>query len=111
MKYLIGGIIGGLAGIFLSLVLSIGIGAIVRFSTNPPRPSAIEGAMVGGLYLFPLVALPALGLGALVGALGARLWRRQGRRPPTGCCQRCGYDLRGSAASGWVCPECGGRSP
>ncbi|MEX2545134.1 MAG: hypothetical protein WD316_08410 [Phycisphaeraceae bacterium] len=36
-------------------------------------------------------------------AAGRRLKRRH--RFPVGCCQGCGYDLRGSAGA---CPECGG---
>ncbi|MHC4066865.1 MAG: hypothetical protein ACYSUI_20505 [Planctomycetota bacterium] len=34
----------------------------------------------------------------------AILWRRD-RRPPKGCCQGCGYNLRGNVSG--VCPECG----
>ncbi len=34
----------------------------------------------------------------------AILWWRD-RRPPSGCCQTCGYDLTGNTSG--VCPECG----
>lgn len=32
------------------------------------------------------------------------LWRLNRRRGP-GCCQKCGYDLRGNISG--ICPECG----
>ncbi len=40
------------------------------------------------------------------------IWRRRRRRRlPTGCCQRCGYDLRATPATDGpllkICPECG----
>jgi hypothetical protein len=40
----------------------------------------------------------------IIGWPVARRWMRAG----VGCCQSCGYDLKGIA--GEVCPECGGRS-
>ena len=40
----------------------------------------------------------------LLGILTAYLWWLD-RRPPTGHCQRCGYDLTGNVSG--VCPECG----
>jgi hypothetical protein len=40
----------------------------------------------------------------LVAIPTAILWYRD-RRPPKGCCQGCGYNLRGNVSG--VCPECG----
>jgi predicted amidophosphoribosyltransferase len=42
----------------------------------------------------------------VVAVLAWTAWRwRRDRRPPPGCCQRCGYNLTGNVTG--RCPECG----
>ncbi|MHC4094086.1 MAG: hypothetical protein ACYSVY_28060 [Planctomycetota bacterium] len=50
------------------------------------------------------VILPIWMLAVVVAIPTSLLWYRD-RRPPKGCCQGCGYNLRGNVSG--VCPECG----
>lgn len=68
--------------------------------TNPPTGETWSGTEV----VFP-VWLPVVIFG-LWPLLAIYLWLRR-RRYPEGCCNVCGYDLRGTI--GGTCPECGAR--
>ncbi|MBI5863449.1 MAG: hypothetical protein HZB38_02840 [Planctomycetes bacterium] len=67
-----------------------------EYPQSKMRPATVHGA-VPLIYLLVLALLPA----ALV---RFRNWRLNCRRERLGLCQKCGYDLRGSADR---CPECG----
>jgi hypothetical protein len=56
------------------------------------------------LFGFPAVVVPLWILLLIIALPTALLWYRD-RRPPKGCCQGCGYNLRGNVSG--ICPECG----
>jgi hypothetical protein len=62
-----------------------------------PKPTKARTFLTGvGTRLLPLFAIVLL---------TASLFWMDRRRWPTGCCQECGYDLRGNTSG--RCPECG----
>lgn len=77
--------------------LSISLG-MAELATNPPRPKYLGRVNVS--LICPLVAL------AIPTAL---LWITDRSRPPSGHCQKCGYDLTGNISG--RCPECGTAAP
>lgn len=77
-----------------------GSGRIQAFRASPRPPVWLPewgpGLLVCPLWIpFLLVAVPTA------------VFFRRDRRIPPGCCQSCGYDLRGNVSR--VCPECGKR--
>ena len=87
------------------------------YESHPPTQLSMGGSLAGRLgfsYYWegPLrnVIVPAWAVAAPAGMVGASgLWRelrtrRRGRRIRSGCCVRCGYDLRATPGR---CPECG----
>lgn len=78
------------------------------------------GPLVGLLFIAPFGLVSGLGgnpmgccaaivgLGAAAFLVATHVVATSG--PPTGICERCGYDLRGSRESA-TCPECGEPIP
>jgi len=78
----------------LSFVLCVTIGAVVAHDEG-----CLQRPFMGQ-------AIHALALGGALWIPGATLiFLFRAARHPEGCCQRCGYDLRGAAHE--RCPECG----
>ena len=73
---------------------------VSQFSARPPKAIPSWGSLRGGWFmvvpLWPLIVSLAV-----AGAYSS--WRR--RRPRTGHCVTCGYNLKGNVSG--VCPECG----
>lgn len=92
-----GWMVGGIGGLGLSLD---------NFGFVPPRAwrgSTIPGAPASLVVMIPMW-LPFI----VIAVLTALLWHRD-RRPPTGHCDLCGYDLTGNESG--VCPECAAPCP
>jgi hypothetical protein len=70
-----------------------------RFGGKEWNPTHMHGLSRSRTAVVPVWIV--LGLVAIPTAI---LWYRD-RRPPKGCCQGCGYNLRGNVSG--VCPECG----
>jgi len=67
----------------------------------PPGPGTVVAA--GQALILPLW------IPFLLVAVPTSIWfRRDRRRIPPHCCQRCGYDLTGNTSG--VCPECGAKA-
>lgn len=68
--------------------------------TTPPQP----GRRGGSVYIYrEVLVVEVVGILALLAILTVSM-----RGYPAGCCQRCGYDMRGSVStSPAACPECG----
>jgi hypothetical protein len=96
LRWIFGGVAGLIVGLFFysaSRLLGMHIVETYKPTGGPLKLVGTEG--------FP----PAVGW--IVGLAASVLIIRRGRPAfRDGCCQNCGYDLRGRASG--VCPECGG---
>lgn len=85
----------------------VGIAITTRDANAPTRWIAVSYGFLFEPWFeierSPRVGFVSVPLWAPLLALGALAWRSRPRRVHPGCCQHCGYELRGVT----LCPECG----
>ncbi len=104
-----------LTALYHRFLVTSGSGGMILGLNKAPMEASLHTGRQGPIRWLPSVStnlyqrwdvtifVPYWCLLLLIGTPTAVLWKRDRRIPP-GCCQHCGYDLRGSKDK---CPECG----